>query len=41
MVAVWIVAGIVWVALNPRMRGVKVLGESPPKRAPAATSVSV
>jgi hypothetical protein len=26
MVGVWIVAGMVWVAVNPRMRGKPVLG---------------
>jgi formate/nitrite transporter FocA (FNT family) len=27
MVAVWLVAGAVWVAINSRMRGVKVFAE--------------
>jgi APA family basic amino acid/polyamine antiporter len=32
IVGVWIVIGIVWVALNPKMRGTKLLDSSTPKR---------
>jgi basic amino acid/polyamine antiporter, APA family len=37
MVGVWIVAGAVWVAVNPRMRGVKLIGEQP--KAPSVAAV--
>jgi amino acid transporter len=37
MVAVWIVVGAIWVALNPRMRGVKLIGD--PGKPPVAAAV--
>ena len=32
IVGAWIVAGLVWVAINPNMRGSKVFDKAAPKR---------
>jgi basic amino acid/polyamine antiporter, APA family len=37
MVAAWIVIGVLWVRLNPSMRGSKVLAEAPPRPQVAMT----
>ncbi|MBV8303550.1 MAG: APC family permease, partial [Acidimicrobiia bacterium] len=43
MVVAWVVIGVIWVLVNPRMRGTKVLTEPPPKREapPVRAGVSV
>jgi amino acid transporter len=38
MVVVWIVVGAVWVAMNPRMRGVKLLADPGARPAPVAAA---
>jgi hypothetical protein len=38
MVVAWIVVGGLWVAMNPRMRGVKLLGDPGARRAPVVTA---
>ena len=37
-VAAWIVLGMVWVAVNPKMRSTKLLDNSLPKREPVLTN---
>jgi amino acid transporter len=39
VVGIWIVIGVVWVALNPRMRGAKLIDETAAKREAAPVAV--
>ena len=41
MVGIWILIGVVWVALNPKMRGTKMFDPGVPKREDEAAAIGV